>query len=124
MEAKLLEVVEKNQQLARHTNEALTEKVNRCLCGFVIWQIETQKWLKLRDLERRVTTIITCSGGGQRQLARKLDSNLSGLEETKENLELKLSAVLRMLGLHRSSAGVLTAGLAGIAPVASSRHSK
>ncbi|OAE35514.1 hypothetical protein AXG93_2987s1010 [Marchantia polymorpha subsp. ruderalis] len=51
-EAKLLEVEEKNRQLARHTDKALTKKVNRCLCGYVVWQIETLKWLKLQDLER------------------------------------------------------------------------
>ncbi|OAE30250.1 hypothetical protein AXG93_2956s1000 [Marchantia polymorpha subsp. ruderalis] len=71
LEAKLLELEERNRQLAEQTNKALTEKVKRCLRYFVIWQIETQKWLKLRDLERQVTAMITCSVGGQRQLARK-----------------------------------------------------
>lgn len=38
-EAKLLEVDAKNQQLARQTDEALSEKVNRCLCTHVEWHI-------------------------------------------------------------------------------------
>ncbi|OAE21735.1 hypothetical protein AXG93_4700s1010 [Marchantia polymorpha subsp. ruderalis] len=54
VEAKVLEVKEKNQQLASQTDEALIEKVNRCLRGYVVWRIETLKWLKLRQLERRV----------------------------------------------------------------------
>ncbi|OAE20310.1 hypothetical protein AXG93_1084s1020 [Marchantia polymorpha subsp. ruderalis] len=43
MEVKLSEAEEKNRQLAEQTNNALTEKVNRCLCKFVLWQVETQK---------------------------------------------------------------------------------
>lgn len=37
---------------------------------------------------------------GQRQLVRKLDSFLFGLEETKENLELELSAIRHRLELN------------------------
>ncbi|OAE18895.1 hypothetical protein AXG93_2795s1030 [Marchantia polymorpha subsp. ruderalis] len=66
VEAKLLEVEEKNRQLAVQTNEALTKKVNRCLRGYLVWQIKTQKWLKLRDLESRITAMNTYSVGGER----------------------------------------------------------
>lgn len=45
MEAKLSETEEKSCQLVEQTNNALTEKVNWCLRGFVLWQVETQKWL-------------------------------------------------------------------------------
>ncbi|OAE18951.1 hypothetical protein AXG93_1976s1580 [Marchantia polymorpha subsp. ruderalis] len=61
VEAKLLEVEEKNRQLAEQTNNALTDTVNRCLRGIVIWHIETQMWQQLWDLERRVTAMIACS---------------------------------------------------------------
>ncbi|OAE26257.1 hypothetical protein AXG93_3667s1000 [Marchantia polymorpha subsp. ruderalis] len=89
------------------------------------WQSnEMQKWLKLQDLKRRVTAMIACSVGGQCYLARKLDLFLSDLEETKKNLELELSAVLRRLGLDRNSAGMVTAKSAGVALVSSSRHSE
>ncbi|OAE18716.1 hypothetical protein AXG93_4846s1060 [Marchantia polymorpha subsp. ruderalis] len=44
------------------------------------WEIQTLKWMKLRELERRVTTLIASSVGGHRHLDRKLDSFISGLE--------------------------------------------
>ncbi|OAE22841.1 hypothetical protein AXG93_2100s1010 [Marchantia polymorpha subsp. ruderalis] len=83
IEAKLLEVEGKNQQLADQTDEVMSAKVNRCLHGYVEWEIKTLKWMKLRELEHCVTTLIACSVGGHRQLGRKLDSFISGLEETK-----------------------------------------
>lgn len=51
VEAKVLEVEERNRQLAEQRNEPLIKKMNRCFCDFMIWQIQTQKSLKLRDLE-------------------------------------------------------------------------
>lgn len=53
----------------------------------------------------------------------KLDSFISGLEETKKNLELEVSTALRRLMVDMNSAGVVTAGSAGVAPVGSSHHS-
>ncbi|OAE22842.1 hypothetical protein AXG93_2100s1020 [Marchantia polymorpha subsp. ruderalis] len=58
-------------------------------------KIKTQKWLQLRDQERSVMAMIACSVSGQLKLTRKLDAIFSGLAETKENLELELTAVLR-----------------------------
>lgn len=75
-------------------------------------------------MKRQVTAMITCSVGGQQQLARKLDSFLSDLNKTKENLKLELTTVLRRLGLDRNSAGVVTAETAGVARVCSLRHSE
>lgn len=57
---------EKNRQLVEQTNDALIEKMDRCLQGFVIWLFETQKWLQLQDLERRATAMIASSVNGHR----------------------------------------------------------
>lgn len=43
VEAKLLEVEERNRQLAEQTNDVLAKKMNHCLCDFEIRQIKTQK---------------------------------------------------------------------------------
>lgn len=64
-----------------------------------------QKRLKLQDLERRATAMIACCVSGQRQLARKLDVFLTSLCEAISNLEFKLTAILRRLGLDRKSDG-------------------
>lgn len=71
VEAKLLEVEAKNQQLADPTDEVLSAKVNRCLRDYVEWKIQTLKWMKLRELECRVIALIAYSIGGHRQLGRK-----------------------------------------------------
>ncbi|OAE22615.1 hypothetical protein AXG93_2272s1010 [Marchantia polymorpha subsp. ruderalis] len=123
-EAKLLELEAKNQQLADQTDEALRAKVNRCFHDYVEWEIQTLKWMKLRELERRVTALIACSARGHWQLGKKLDLFISGLEETKVNLELKVLAALRRIGVSRNSAGVITIGSAGITLVGSSHPNK
>lgn len=66
-----------------------------------------------------MTTVIACSVGGPRKLARKIDAFLFNLDERKENLELELAAVLCRLGIDRNSHGA-----AGIATVRSLRHSE
>lgn len=90
----------------------------------MIWQIEAHKWQQLRDLGRRVTAMIACSVGGHRQLAKKLDAFLLSLDETKENLELQFTTILRRLGLDRNLAGAATARSACNALVCSSWHSE
>lgn len=42
---------------------------------------------------------------------------LSGLEKTKENLQLEISTVLRRLGLYKNLAHVVTVGSVGVAVV-------
>ncbi|OAE18539.1 hypothetical protein AXG93_1451s1000 [Marchantia polymorpha subsp. ruderalis] len=80
-------------------------------------QIETQKWLQLRDLERRVTAMIACSVDGQQQSTGKLNVFFSGLK-------LERTAVLRRLGLDRNLGGAVIAGAASVVPVCSSQHSE
>ncbi|OAE22906.1 hypothetical protein AXG93_557s1050 [Marchantia polymorpha subsp. ruderalis] len=55
METRLSEEEEKNRQLSEQTDDILTMRVNQSLQGFVLWQVETHKWLQLQDLERRAT---------------------------------------------------------------------
>ncbi|OAE30460.1 hypothetical protein AXG93_942s1030 [Marchantia polymorpha subsp. ruderalis] len=95
METRLSEAKEKNRQLSEQTNDALAVKVNRCLRGFVSWQIETHKWLQLRDLERRATAMKARSVSGQRRLPKKLDAFLTSSRDVVLNLELELAAVLQ-----------------------------
>lgn len=49
-------------------------------------------------------------------LGKKINSFISGLEETKENIELELSAVLSRKGVDMSSMDVATAASADVAP--------
>lgn len=58
----------------------LYANVDRCLCAYVEWKIQTLKWMKLSELERRVTKLIASRVAGQRQLDRKLNLFIFGLE--------------------------------------------
>lgn len=49
------------------------------------------------------------------QLGRIVNSFISGLEYTKENIELELIAVLSMIEVGRSSVGVATTAFAKVA---------
>lgn len=51
-QAKLLEAEKTVQQLERRTDVALCVKVDPCLRGYVEWEIQTLKWMKLDELER------------------------------------------------------------------------
>ncbi|OAE30494.1 hypothetical protein AXG93_4694s1000 [Marchantia polymorpha subsp. ruderalis] len=108
----LTEQVEK-QRYSEKTCEGLCEDI----------EVETQKWLQLRDLERRATAMIKCSVSGQRQLARKLDAFLTSSCEAMSNLELELTVVLRRLGLDQKSDGKAIANSADVMLVQSSHQS-
>ncbi|OAE27862.1 hypothetical protein AXG93_3459s1050 [Marchantia polymorpha subsp. ruderalis] len=51
MMTRLTEAEGKNWLLSKQTHDALTTRVNQCLRGYVLWQVETHKWLRLRELE-------------------------------------------------------------------------
>ncbi|OAE29114.1 hypothetical protein AXG93_3241s1110 [Marchantia polymorpha subsp. ruderalis] len=53
VEAKLTEAEGKNWQLLEETRDALTTRVERCLRGYVLWQIESHNRLRLREIEHR-----------------------------------------------------------------------
>lgn len=80
------------------------------------YEIQTAKWLKLDQLERRLRALESSEIIGRRQLGRLVSSFISDLEETRENLELELSAVLRRIGVVRSSLGVAVTPVGGSQP--------
>ncbi|OAE19727.1 hypothetical protein AXG93_2958s1010 [Marchantia polymorpha subsp. ruderalis] len=61
VETRLTEAEEKNRQLSEETRDALTARVNRCLRGYVLWQIESHNGLRLRKIEHRVAELIARS---------------------------------------------------------------
>lgn len=80
----------------------------------MVWEIQTLKWTKLGELERRVTELIASSVAQQRQSNSKLNSFISGLEESKENLKLELSATLNEIGVDSNSASMVTVESASV----------
>ncbi|OAE19344.1 hypothetical protein AXG93_4134s1060 [Marchantia polymorpha subsp. ruderalis] len=122
--AKLLETETTVQQFAGQTDVALCRrKVNRCLRGCVEWKIQTLKWTKLSQLEGRVTELLASGVAEQRQVGRKLNLFISDLE-TKENLELELSAALSRIGVDTNSACVVTTESTGVMHVGGSHHNQ
>lgn len=92
------------------------------LRDFIMWEIQMLKWLKLDSLERRLMVLKTSGTVGHQLLARLIHSFSSGLEEARENLEIKILGMLRRLGVYGSSknAVTVTAALDAIASESSS----
>lgn len=64
------------------------KEIERCLRGFVEWEVQTLKWIKLDSLERRLMGLKTSGTVRHLQLVRLVNSFSYGLEEARENLEL------------------------------------
>lgn len=107
-------------QMKEETTDNLPLRVEKCLHGFLMWEVQTLKWLKLDSLERQLMSMKINGTGRHRQLIRLVNSFSSGLEEARENLQIKILGVLRRLGSDGSSEGALIAASDGIAPESSS----
>ncbi|OAE23090.1 hypothetical protein AXG93_2590s1000 [Marchantia polymorpha subsp. ruderalis] len=120
VETKLTEAEGKNLQLFEETRDALTARVERCLRGYVLWQIKSHNGLRLREIEHHAAELIARSG---RRLIKKLKSYLSRSRDAVANLELELVVGLRRLGLEWKLEGAATADSTGVRPVRCSHHS-
>lgn len=63
---------------------------------------------ELDSLERRLMGLKTSGTVGHQLLVRLIHSFSSGLEEARENLEIKILGVLRRLGVYGSSKNAVT----------------
>lgn len=124
VEAKLTEAKGKNRQLSEETRDALTARVERCLRGYVLWQIKFHNGLRLREIEHRVAELIARSGRSHRRLSKKLESYLTRSRDAVANLEVELASVLRRLGLERRLEGAATADSAGVRTIRCSHQSR
>ncbi|OAE29707.1 hypothetical protein AXG93_3884s1000 [Marchantia polymorpha subsp. ruderalis] len=124
VEAKLAEAEGKNRQFSEETREALTARVERCLRGYVLWQIESHNRLWLRKIEHCAAKLIARSGRRHCQLSKKLESYLTTSRHAVANLEVELVNVLKRLGLERRLEGAATVDSGGVGPVRCSHHSK
>lgn len=115
-----MEMEARVQQLEGRPDAALCAKVDRCLRGYVEWEIQTLKWTKLSELERRVKELTVSGVVGQRKLSRKLNSFISGFEKMNENIYLELYVILSRIGIDMSSTGVVTVVSASVALVGGS----
>ncbi|OAE25836.1 hypothetical protein AXG93_2145s1350 [Marchantia polymorpha subsp. ruderalis] len=111
-----------HQQLRDETTDELRLRVERCLCGFAMWELQTAKWLKLDLLERCLTTAKASGSAVHKQLVELVNSFSSGLEEARENIDIKIVNILRRLGANGSSEDAVTAASDGTAPESSSPY--
>lgn len=88
--------------------------------GFVMWEVQTLKWLKLDLLEQRLMSMKVSGSAGHKQLIRIVNSFSSRLEEARESVEIEIASVLRRLGADVSSEDVVTVASDGTAPKSSS----
>ncbi|OAE31834.1 hypothetical protein AXG93_685s1020 [Marchantia polymorpha subsp. ruderalis] len=76
VETKLTEAERKYRQLFEETRDALTGRVEWCLLGYVLWQIESHNGLQIHEVEHCAPELIARSGRRHRRLAKKLESYL------------------------------------------------
>ncbi|OAE32222.1 hypothetical protein AXG93_4525s1030 [Marchantia polymorpha subsp. ruderalis] len=74
----------------------------------VEYEVETHKWLLLRELEHHAAKMVAGSVRRQRRLAKKLDALLSRSSDAVVNLELELASILQRLGLDQKLEEVAT----------------
>lgn len=74
-------------------------------------------WMKLDELKHRVNKFGAIGATKHRQSGKMVNFNL---DETKENLELELSAILSRIGIDKNSTGVATVAT-GVSTVRSSQ---
>ncbi|OAE22652.1 hypothetical protein AXG93_328s1040 [Marchantia polymorpha subsp. ruderalis] len=117
------------EQLKEETTDNLRLQVEKFLRGFVMWKVQTLKWMKLDSLERQLMGFKTSGTVGQHHLVRLVNSFSSELEEARENLEIL--DVLHRLGADGISEDVVTVMSNGFAsesnssrPVELSRNSE
>ncbi|OAE20095.1 hypothetical protein AXG93_2611s1020 [Marchantia polymorpha subsp. ruderalis] len=124
VEVKLTEAKGKIRQLSGETSEALTARVERCLCGYTLWQIKSHNGLRLREIEHHAAELIKKSGRRHCWLSKKLESYLIRSRNAVEKLEVELVCVLQRLGLERRLEGAATADPEGVGPVRCSHRSR
>lgn len=61
-------------QLKKDTTNSLCLRVEKCLRGFVMWEVHMLKWLKLDSLKRRLMSMKTNGAAGHKQLVRLVNS--------------------------------------------------
>ncbi|OAE18943.1 hypothetical protein AXG93_1976s1500 [Marchantia polymorpha subsp. ruderalis] len=93
LEARLTEAEGKNRHLSEETREALTARVERCLRGYVLWQIKSHNELWLREIEHCAAELIARSGRRHRRLSKKLESYLTRSRDAVANLEVTVLVV-------------------------------
>lgn len=84
------------------------------LCGLGDSDHKVHKKLDL--LERRLRGLEANQVVGHRQLGTIINSFISSLKKTRENLELDFTAVLHRIGVDRSSADVAYAAFVNVKP--------
>ncbi|OAE31233.1 hypothetical protein AXG93_1293s1100 [Marchantia polymorpha subsp. ruderalis] len=109
-----------HQQLRDKTTDELRLRVEMCLRGFAMWKLQTVKWLKLDLLERRLMSTKASGYAEHKQLVELVNSFSSRLEDARENIQIEIVNVLRMLGADGSSEDAVDATSDGTAPKSSS----
>ncbi|OAE31109.1 hypothetical protein AXG93_1928s1020 [Marchantia polymorpha subsp. ruderalis] len=98
--------MEKAEEAYRHLqDETIDEaklRVEKCLQGFAMWELQTMKWLKLDSLEQRLMSIKASRFVGQKQIVEIVKTFSEGLNEARENVEVEIANVLRRLGAESS----------------------
>lgn len=107
------------QQLRDETTDILRLRVEKCLLGFVMWEVQMLKWLKLDSLERQLMSMKVSGSAKHKQLVQLVNFFSSRLEEARESLEIEIVSMLRRLEANKSSEDAVTSASDDTAPESS-----
>ncbi|OAE35456.1 hypothetical protein AXG93_2587s1720 [Marchantia polymorpha subsp. ruderalis] len=100
-ELQLAEVEGHIRRATDRTREELVSRVDRCLRGYVCWEIAARERMTLREMEIRAAALMSGDSRSRRRVVKRWISFLSRSRDAIANLEAEVTAVLRRLGLRR-----------------------
>ncbi|OAE34719.1 hypothetical protein AXG93_700s1010 [Marchantia polymorpha subsp. ruderalis] len=109
-------VEEAYRQQQDETTDELKLRLEKCLNGFAMWEMQTVKWLKLDLLKRRLMSAKTSGSVEHKHIVELVNTFLEELNEARHNVEVEIVNVLRRLGVNVSSDDTVTATSDGTAP--------
>lgn len=110
------------RHLRDETIDELRLRVERCMRGFAMWGLQTVKWLKLDLLEQNLMSNKASGSARHKQIVELVNSFSKGFAKARENVELEILNILRILGADVSSDDTVTATSNGTGPESSSRE--
>ncbi|OAE32386.1 hypothetical protein AXG93_3671s1050 [Marchantia polymorpha subsp. ruderalis] len=103
-------------QLRKQSTDELKLRLEKCLNGFAMWGLQWVKWLKLDLLEQRLMSAKTNGSARHKQIIELVNTFSEGLNDARQNVEVEIVNMLRLLGVDSSSDDAVTVTSDGTTP--------
>ncbi|OAE18890.1 hypothetical protein AXG93_3022s1140 [Marchantia polymorpha subsp. ruderalis] len=93
------------RHLRDETTDGLKLRLEKCLNGFAMWELQTVKWMKL---EWHLMSAKINGSAGHKQIIELVNTFSEELNEARQNVEVEIVNVLRRIGVDVSSDDTVT----------------